>query len=204
MDARIEHIDVSAYTIPTSAAESDGTYEWDSTTLVVVELVASGVHGLGFTYADTATARLIHDTLAKVLIGCDAINIPAAWQAMVHTIRNLGRPGITSMAISAVDAALWDLKARLLGLPLVRLLGAVRQAVPVYGSGGFTSYTIEQLQSQLGGWAAAGIQRVEMKIGRDSAADRERVRAARGDRVGCGAVRGRQRRLHAQAGAGAG
>ena len=183
MDARIEHIAVSAYTIPTNAAESDGTYEWDSTTLVVVEPVAGGVHGLGYTYADTAAARLIHDMLAKVIIGCDAMDIPAAWQAMAHAIRNLGRPGIASMAISAVDAALWDLKARLLGLPLVKLLGAVREAVPVYGSGGFTSYTIEQLQSQLGGWAAEGIQRVKMKIGRDPAADRERVRAAR-DAIG--------------------
>jgi L-alanine-DL-glutamate epimerase-like enolase superfamily enzyme len=179
MDARIEHIAVSAYTIPTSTAESDGTYAWHSTTLVVVEPVAGGVHGLGFTYADTATARLIHDMLSKIVIGCDALNIPAAWEAMVQAIRNLGRPGITSMAISAVDAALWDLKARLLGLPLVKLLGAVREAVPVYGSGGFTSYTIEQLQSQFGGWAAEGIERVKMKIGRDPAADRERVRAAR-------------------------
>lgn len=67
--------------------------------------------------------------------------VAASWEAMVHRTRNLGRPGIASMAISAVDAALWDLKARLLHLPLVTLLGLVREAVPIYGSGGFTSYT---------------------------------------------------------------
>ncbi len=179
MDARIEQLDVSAYTIPTSAPEADGTYAWDSTTLVLVEAAAGGARGTGFTYADTATARLVHDLLAQVVLGHDAMNVPAAWQAMVQAIRNLGRPGIASMAIAAVDAALWDLKARLLGLPLVALLGAVRESVPIYGSGGFTSYSIAQLQEQLGGWAAQGIGRVKMKIGRDPVADIVRVRAAR-------------------------
>jgi L-alanine-DL-glutamate epimerase-like enolase superfamily enzyme len=107
------------------------------------------------------------------------MSVPAAWQAMVRAIRNLGRPGIASMAISAVDVALWDLKARLLDMPLVDLLGACRERVPIYGSGGFTSSTIEELERQLGGWAAAGIPRVKMKVGREPARDPERVRAAR-------------------------
>jgi L-alanine-DL-glutamate epimerase-like enolase superfamily enzyme len=179
MEAPIEQLAVSAYTIPTSTPESDGTYTWDTTTLVLVEATASGRRGLGFTYADTSTARLIHASLAQVVVGCDAMNVPGVWEAMVRAIRNLGRPGIASMAIAAVDSALWDLKARLLGLPLVVLLGAVRDAVPIYGSGGFTSYTIEQLQQQLGGWAADGITRVKMKIGRDAEADLDRVAAAR-------------------------
>ena len=115
---------------------------WDSTTLVLVEATAGGKTGLGYTYADTATAALIRDLLADVVRGRDAMAVPGAWSAMVAAIRNLGRPGIASMAISAVDSALWDLKARLLDLPLVTLLGAVRDAAPVYGSGGFTSYSI--------------------------------------------------------------
>ncbi|MGB6488275.1 MAG: FAD-dependent oxidoreductase [Steroidobacteraceae bacterium] len=98
---------------------------------------------------------------------------------MVHAIRNLGRPGIASMAISAVDTALWDLKGRLFDVPVAVLFGAVRDAVPIYGSGGFTSYTIARLQKQLGGWAEAGISWVKMKVGRDPRADIERVRAAR-------------------------
>ena len=122
---------------------------------------------------------MIRDLLAEVVRGRDAMAVPGSWSAMVAAIRNLGRPGIASMAISAVDAALWDLKARLLGLPLVTLLGAVRDAAPVYGSGGFTSYSIERLREQLGGWVAAGIPRVKMKIGRHPAEDVDRVRAAR-------------------------
>lgn len=177
--APIESVEVSAYKIPTDFPESDGTYEWKSTTLVVVEAHAGDKTGVGYTYADGATGRLIHDKLTKAIEGLDALAVPRAWKAMVDSIRNLGRPGISSMAISAVDAALWDLKGKLLGLPLAMLLGAVRDAAEIYGSGGFTSYSLEQLQQQLGGWAAQGIERVKMKIGRDPAADRRRVTAAR-------------------------
>jgi L-alanine-DL-glutamate epimerase-like enolase superfamily enzyme len=179
LDVPIERIEVSAYTIPTDFPESDGTLEWDSTTLVLVEAAAGGERSLGFTYAGTASARLIHDRLARVVCGRDALAVAGAWAAMVDAVRNLGRPGIASTAIAAVDTALWDLKARLFGLPLVRLLGAVRESVPVYGSGGFTSYSIDQLREQLGGWVAEGISRVKMKVGRDRETDVTRVRAAR-------------------------
>jgi len=170
---------VSAYKIPTDAPESDGTYAWDSTTLVLVEVSAGDKTGLGYTYADTATATLNRDGLAQEVTGRDAMDVPGCWETMVHKIRNLGRPGICSMAIAAVDVALWDLKARLLDLSLVTLLGATRDTVPVYGSGGFTSYSIERLQQQLGAWVEQGIPRVKMKIGTHPADDLGRVKAAR-------------------------
>jgi L-alanine-DL-glutamate epimerase-like enolase superfamily enzyme len=176
----VEGLAVSVYRIPTDVpAESDGTYTWESTTLVVVEPRAGGVTGIGYTYADTSTARLIVDMLAHVVCGMDVMATPQIWMALVSAVRNLGRPGIASMAISAVDVAMWDLKARLLGTPLVSLLGAARDAVPVYGSGGFTSYSDDQLRAQLSGWVAMGIPRVKMKIGRDAKADLARVAAAR-------------------------
>jgi L-alanine-DL-glutamate epimerase-like enolase superfamily enzyme len=177
--APIERVQTSAYRIPTAAPESDGTLEWDSTTLVVAEVEGGGSRGLGYTYATTATATLIGDVLAPLLAGADAMAVSACWARMRHAIRNLGRPGIVSTAIAAVDVALWDLKAKLLGVPLVTLLGQVRDAVPVYGSGGFTSQTVDELRTQLGGWAADGIRMVKMKVGREPAADPERVRAAR-------------------------
>ena len=175
----IARIDVSAYTIPTDAPESDGTLEWHQTTLVLVLVGAGGTTGVGYSYANRATAVLVGDTLAGVVQGRDALDVTGAWDAMVAAIRNLGRPGISSMAIAAVDNALWDLKARLLDVPLVRLLGAARDAIPVYGSGGFTSYTTSRLEEQLGGWARSGIRMVKMKIGREPSADVARVRAAR-------------------------
>jgi L-alanine-DL-glutamate epimerase-like enolase superfamily enzyme len=170
---------VSDYTIPTASPESDGTLEWQSTTLVVVEVTAGDQRGIGYTYADTATARLINDRLGGVVLGRDALDVGAAWSAMRHSVRNLGRPGISSMAIAAVDTALWDLKAKLLGIPLVKLFGLVRESVPVYGSGGFTSQSVHDLQRQLRGWVDEGITRVKMKVGREPKADLDRVRAAR-------------------------
>jgi L-alanine-DL-glutamate epimerase-like enolase superfamily enzyme len=175
----IEQIHVSAYKIPTDQPESDGTIAWDSTTLVLVEIEGGGHIGLGYTYGEESIAHLIHGKLAKTIEGRDVMNVPGTWVEMVKAIRNLGRPGVSSMAISAVDCAMWDLKARLLDLPLVTLLGAAHESVPVYGSGGFTSYSNKKLQEQLGGWAAQGIQCVKMKIGRHPDEDPNRVRAAR-------------------------
>jgi len=172
-------LDVSCYTVPTDLPEADGTLEWTSTTIVIVEAAAGDATGIGYTYADVATGLLIKNLLVPIITGKDAMAIPGAWSAMVRGIRNLGRPGVVSMAISAVDTALWDLKARLLELPLVTLLGSARESVPVYGSGGFTSYSTEQLQRQLGGWAQQGITRVKMKIGARPSDDLDRMRAAR-------------------------
>jgi L-alanine-DL-glutamate epimerase-like enolase superfamily enzyme len=179
-EVRIDDVHVGAYTVPTDAPESDGTLAWDATTLVLVEVHGGGRCGIGFTYAAPAAARLVSDVLADAVSGGDAMEPGAAWEAMVRSIRNQGRPGISSMAISAVDVALWDLKARLLDLPLVDLLGATRDAVPVYGSGGFTSYPLDRLEDQLADWVSAGIPRVKMKVGRHPAQDEGRVMAARG------------------------
>jgi L-alanine-DL-glutamate epimerase-like enolase superfamily enzyme len=175
----IQSLRVSAYRVPTDFPESDGTLEWNATTLVLVEASAGGHVGLGFSYADGATALLASATLRPVVEGRDAMDVGGAWTAMVSAIRNLGRPGIASMAISAVDNCLWDLKAKILGVSLAALLGAVRESVPVYGSGGFTSYPLPRLQEQLAGWVGEGISAVKMKVGREPEWDVVRVRAAR-------------------------
>lgn len=177
--AKIDSLDVSVYTVPTDSPESDGTYSWDKTTLVLVELKAEKQTGLGYTYADIATGKLIADKLSDLVKGSDAMDVTRIWTALCHAIRNLGGPGIASMAISAVDIAIWDLKSKLLKLPLVKLLGQVRDGIPVYGSGGFTSYSVEKLCEQLAGWVQSGIPRVKMKIGRDAEKDVGRVSAAR-------------------------
>ncbi len=179
----IEDVRVSVYKIPTDFPEADGTISWDSTTIIVVEIKGGDKIGIGYTYADQACGKLVDSVLSPLLKGGDLMAIPEAWVLMTKKVRNQGRPGIASMAISAVDLALWDLKARLLEAPLAKLLGPVRGGIAVYGSGGFTSYPIEKLQEQLGGWVAMGIPRVKMKIGTDPCKDLDRVRAAR-DAIG--------------------
>jgi L-alanine-DL-glutamate epimerase-like enolase superfamily enzyme len=181
----IERLAASAYVVPTDAPESDGTLSWDSTTIVLVEITAGGLTGMGYTYADQSAAAFAAGPLARAITGTDALDIPAAWTEMTIALRNNGRPGLASAALSAADVALWDLKARLLGLPVVSLLGAARDGVPVYGSGGFTSYSIERLRRQLAAWIADGITRVKMKIGRCPQDDIGRVAAAR-EAIGTG------------------
>jgi L-alanine-DL-glutamate epimerase-like enolase superfamily enzyme len=177
--ATVDDLRVRVCTVPTDAPESDGTLAWDSTTIVLVEARAGATTGLGYTYGSRACATLIDDKLRDVVVGRDALLPGAAWEAMQRAIRNEGRSGVAAMAISAVDIALWDLSARLHEVSLDVLAGAVRDEVPVYGSGGFCSYPDERLAEQLGGWAAQGIGRVKMKVGRDPGADRHRLAVAR-------------------------
>jgi L-alanine-DL-glutamate epimerase-like enolase superfamily enzyme len=161
----VDAVEVSAYTVPTDAPEADGTMAWDSTTVVLVQVRAADVVGTGWTYSPAAAAALVQELLTPVVHGADALDVPGLSQAMIRAVRNAGRTGLASYAVAAVDVALWDLKARLLGLPLHRLLGATRTQVPVYGSGGFTSYDSTQLEHQLRGWVDQGIPRVKIKIG---------------------------------------
>ena len=184
IDTPIESVDVTVYTIPTDAPEADGTLAWDSTTMVLVQARAGDRVGTGWTYGPAACATMVHDKLASVVTGRDAMDVGGALDAMVKAVRNAGRPGAVGYAISAVDVALWDLKARLLDLPLHRLLGAVREQVPVYGSGGFTAYDERQLRGQLTHWALEQrIPRVKIKIGEswgtNPARDLERMHQAR-------------------------
>ena len=161
----ITDVSVSVFTIPTSSPEADGTYAWNSATMVLVQVTAGDAVGLGYTYSHEAAATLIHQTFEDLLVGKPALDVNARWHEMRHAVRNLGSRGIAAMAISAVDTALWDVKAKLLGVPLCRLFGQLREAVPVYGSGGFTTYSPQQMEEQLKGWLDQGIKRVKIKIG---------------------------------------
>ncbi|PYI65228.1 mandelate racemase [Arthrobacter livingstonensis] len=183
-DPAIDRLDVSVYRVPTDAPEADGTFAWNSTTMVLVQAQAGDATGLGWTYAPAACAEMITELLRPGVVGLPALDVGRASVAMLQAVRNASRPGAVGYAISAVDCALWDLKARLLELPLHRLLGAVRNKVQVYGSGGFTSYDDRQLADQLTGWALEqGIPRVKIKIGESSGTetgrDLARMRLAR-------------------------
>jgi L-alanine-DL-glutamate epimerase-like enolase superfamily enzyme len=179
-DPPVHSVRARAFTVPTDAPEADGTLAWDATTIVVVEVEAGGQTGLGYSYTHSAAAELVNGPLRKSIEGSDAFDPPVTWRAMQVTVRNLGRDGLAATAISAVDVALWDLKAKLLDLPLARLLGCYRQSVPIYGSGGFTSYDDRQLEEQLRRWVEKdGCRHVKMKIGTHPDRDPARVAAAK-------------------------
>ncbi len=172
---RVDGVTAAVYEVPTDRPEADGTLAWTKTTLVTVRVTGGGATGLGYTYAAGACKPLIEGELAAAVTGQCVLDTGAAWQAMVRAVRNLGRPGLVSCAISAVDTALWDLKAVLLGVPLSRLLGQVRPHVPVYGSGGFTTYDNAAARAQLEHWTGdLKIPRVKIKIGESWGANPER------------------------------
>jgi L-alanine-DL-glutamate epimerase-like enolase superfamily enzyme len=175
------HLSARAYTIPTDAPEADGTLAWSSTTLILVKATDGDTVGQGYTYGPTATTGIVTGLLDPAVREVDPDATTEAWLRMQQALRNAGRPGVAGLALSAADCAIWDLKARRHRLPLARLLGAARAEVPVYGSGGFTTYTLDQQQHQLNHWVHhLGIPRVKIKIGESwgRAEDRDLARMA--------------------------
>ncbi|WP_457105658.1 enolase C-terminal domain-like protein [Methylobacterium sp. P5_C11] len=179
-DPTIASVRAQAYTVPTDAPEADGTLAWDRTTIVVVHVEAGGETGMGFSYTDASVAGLIGNTLRAKIDGLSALDLPRANAVLRGAVRNLGRSGLAANAVSALDTALWDLKARLLGLPLARLFGQARASAAIYGSGGFTSYDDRQLHEQLARWVEVdGCGAVKMKVGSEPARDPARMAAAK-------------------------
>jgi L-alanine-DL-glutamate epimerase-like enolase superfamily enzyme len=171
----VEGLDAAVYVVPTDAPEADGTLAWDKTTLVLVTARAGGQRGIGWSYTAAAAAPVVTGILSEVVTGRSALDVAGANEAMTRALRNVGRPGIGAMALSAADIALWDLKARLLGCAVATLLGRAREDVPVYGSGGFTTYDEERTREQLTGWVEKDrIPRVKIKIGESWGGDQPR------------------------------
>lgn len=176
---KIQKVNTSAFTIPTDAPESDGTIEWNSTTLVLVDIVAGGKNGIGYTYSDAASAYFIEHSLKQFVEGKDALQNTEITQYLIQQVRNNGTCGTSMMAVAAIDNALWDLKAKLFEVPLCNLFGKVKDEMLLYGSGGFTSYTDKQTQQQFEKWASQGITHFKMKVGREPDKDVHRVKTAR-------------------------
>jgi L-alanine-DL-glutamate epimerase-like enolase superfamily enzyme len=162
----VDTLTAAAYEIPTDGPEADGTLAWEKTTAVVATVTGGGQQGIGWTYGAGATAKVISDLLAPAVIGRSVADPRGANLEMSKAVRNVGRQGIAATAISAVDVALWDLHARLSDAPLFRLLGGSRTPVPVYGSGGFTTYDEQQTTAQVCDWLdRCGVRAVKIKVG---------------------------------------
>jgi L-alanine-DL-glutamate epimerase-like enolase superfamily enzyme len=173
---KVEKLSARAYRVPTDAPEADGTFAWDSTTMIIAEVEAGGVTGLGYTYGAEAIAPFIADVLGPVIASRDVMETAFIWRAMIDKVRNIGRPGLAACAIAAVDVALWDLKARLLRVPLADLFGGSSQSVAIYGSGGFTTYSDERLAEQVGRFVSElGCAEVKIKIGQTPERDLQRA-----------------------------
>ena len=126
-----------------------------------------GISGLGIGQSSPGVREVIEKTFKELLIGKDPFNIEELWDLMFWKIRGYGRKGVAFCALSAIDIGLWDLKSKALGLPLFKLLGAFRESVPVYGSGGWTNFSESELLSEMTSYVEQGIPRVKMKVGKN-------------------------------------
>ena len=142
-----------------------------------------GTEGLGIGQGSPGVRQVVEDGLKDVLIGRDPLDLERLWSDMFWRVRGYGRKGIAFCAMSAVDIGLWDLKAKALGLPLYKLLGPYAESVPIYGSGGWTDMTVDELIEQARGFIEQGTDRVKIKVGKDfgkaEREDIERVAAVR-------------------------
>ncbi len=126
-----------------------------------------GVEGLGTGTGGPAVRAVIERNLKDLLVGEDPFAIERLWEAMFWRVRGFGRKGVAFGAISCIDVALWDLKAKALGVPLYRLLGTYRDSVPIYGSGGWTHFNERDLIEEQSSYVERGIPRIKMKVGKD-------------------------------------
>ena len=187
MQHKIAKVDVHLVSYPVSGNFADATRTVETVGFTVVRITTDqGLEGIGITYHEVggeATVALIQRNMAPKLMGRDPFETEVLWQEFFGYLRGVGRKGLMYCALSAVDIALWDLKGKIIGMPLFRLLGGNKTEVPVYSSGGWTSYSDEELVEEMTGMVAQGYRMIKFKVGveggHNTRRDRERVRKVR-------------------------
>ena len=188
---RIRHLKLSQVVLPLETPVSDakvltGRQEpLTETALLFVEVVTDqGQQGMGFSYSKRAggPAQYAHlAEVAEVALGQDPSDIDRIYQSLLWAGASVGRAGVATQAIAALDVALWDLKARRAGLPLAKLIGAHRDSCPVYNtSGGFLQASVEEIKEKATASRESGIGGIKIKVGQpDWRTDLDRVAAIR-------------------------
>jgi L-alanine-DL-glutamate epimerase-like enolase superfamily enzyme len=182
----ITNMETGFYRVPLPAVLTDSTHgEMRAFELCTVRVRdADGAEGMGYTFTVGRNGGAIADILARevpeILAGEDADLIERLWQKLWWALHYGGRGGPTVLAISAVDMALWDLKARRAGTALWRLLGGHDPRVPCYAGGIDLDLPLDALLRQTDGNLERGFRAIKMKVGRARLAeDVERVAAMR-------------------------
>lgn len=181
---KIERIETAYYRLPLEPMGDAGHGDIDSEELITLDLYAEGLKGHGYAYTigrgGLAVKALIDHDIAPMILGEDATDIQALWDLMWQRLLYVGRGGLASFAIAAVDVALWDLRGVREGIPLYALLGAEPREIPAYGSGVDLPKPLDGLLAQTEGFLQRGFPGVKVKIGRrDPREDEERVEAVR-------------------------
>jgi len=187
MQHKISKVDVHLVSVPIKAGFSDATRKVETVGYTIVRIATDqGLEGFGITYHEVggeATKSLILKNMAPKLIGRSPLETEVIWQEFFHYLRGVGRKGLMFCALSAVDIALWDLKGKIVNLPLYKLLGGNKTKIPVYSSGGWTSYADQELVDEMKSMVKQGYSLIKFKVGveggRNPRRDLERVRKVR-------------------------
>ena len=175
--ATIRQVQADHYRIPLPVVLSDSTHgSIPAFELVTVRVRdAEGAEGAGYTYTVGAGGAAIHALLARDLAprlaGREAERIEEIWQAMWWALHYGGRGGAQVLALSAVDIALWDLRAKRQRAPLWRVLGGFDPRVPCYAGGIDLDFTLDALLKQTDENLNRGFRAIKMKVGRSSLHD---------------------------------
>ena len=183
----IKDVKVHLVSMPITAGFADATRKVEMIGYTIVRVTTEdGIEGFGVTYHEVggeATKVLIEKNIAPRLIGKDPFETEVIWQDMFQYLRGVGRKGLMFCALSAVDIALWDLKGKIIDMPLYRLFGGNQTEIPVYGSGGWTSYDDDELVEEMKQIVASGYKHIKFKVGyeggKNPRRDLERVRKVR-------------------------
>jgi L-alanine-DL-glutamate epimerase and related enzymes of enolase superfamily len=187
MRDRIASVEVHLVETPVKGNFADSTRKVETIGFVVVLVKTdTGRTGLGITYHEVggeAIRECINVDIAPRILGRSPMETEALYDESFAYMRGIGRKGLAFCAYSAIDIALWDLKGQMHDLPLFRLLGGKRNVVPVYASGGWTSYSIDELVEEAKRMVSEGYTKMKLKIGVDGGKnineDVRRIRAVR-------------------------
>ena len=169
---------------PLSRPIADATHEIDRIAMIVARLeLETGITGdsylLAFDYSPAAIAGALQD-IRPLVRGWDVFRIGAFHQEFGRQAEYFGHAGLHRWAEGLVDLAMWDAWGKTLGQPVWRLLGAYHHCTPVYGSGGWLSYSLDELLSEVTGYVRCGFRAVKVKVGSpELARDVERLTRVR-------------------------
>ncbi len=180
---KIQEVRTEWLRLPLERPIADAAHVLQHVDLILVEILAGDQHGfsymLSFDYGPELLKGIIDLELKRHVVGLSAEDIGSVYQKNLSATEYIGNEGVAMWGIAAIDVALWDLLARRAGLPAAVLFGTCSRSVPVYGSGGWLSYSDSQLADEVSSYINRGFSGVKIKIGGNEDRDVERVRAVR-------------------------
>ena len=182
---QITDVKTTWLSLPLSSNLADSTHVLDRIEWILVDVVTDEghtghAHMLTFDYGPELLKGIVDTELKDLVVGQNPLLIEKIRGDCLKQVEYIGHSGVAAWGVAAIDIALWDILGKHLNSPVAFLLGACRDSVPIYGSGGWLSYSMDQLLEEVTSYARRGFKGVKMKVGSGNMKqDVERVKAVR-------------------------